>query len=71
MKKVNVCDMQKIFPMDHIVSSILDKPVFGRKGKYINDPHILREVAIIDVSLHENFPHVRIKQKWNKVYPAH
>ena len=50
----------KILPSDQIVSSIPDKKVFDGRGKYINDPHILKDVAIIDASLHENFPHVRI-----------
>ena len=62
-RKVNVCDAHKIVPSDPIICSILDKQVFGRRGKYINDPRILEEVAIIDAFLHENFPHVRIRQK--------
>ena len=36
---------------------------FARKGKYIKDPYILKEVAIIDTFLYENFPHVNIKHK--------
>ena len=63
LRKVNVCDVHKCLPSDYIVSSIPDEQVFGRKGKYINDPHILKEVAIIDAFLHENFPYVRIKPK--------
>ena len=47
-----------------------DEQVFGRKGKYINGPCILKEVAIIDAFLHENFPHVRMEHKLNQVYPA-
>ena len=31
------------------------------EDKYINDPHILKEVAIIDASLHENFLHIKSK----------
>ena len=70
-KKDNVCDVHKILPWDQIVNLIPDEQVFGRRGRYINDPYILKEVAITDTFLHENFPHVRIKQKWNQVYPAH
>ena len=44
------------FPSDHIVSSIPDEQVFGRWGKYINDPWILKEVAIIAAFLYEHFP---------------
>ena len=62
--------MDKILPSDHIVGSIPDEELFGRRGKYINDLHIQKEVAIIDAFLHENFPHVKIKQKWNQVYPT-
>ena len=53
--------MHKILPSDQIVSSIPDKQVFGIRGKYINDPHILKKVAIIDAFLHESFLHVRTK----------
>ena len=63
IRKVNVCDVHKILPYVHIVSSIPDDQVFHRRGKYINDPHILKEAAIIDAFLHEKFPNVRIKQK--------
>ena len=31
-----------------MVSIIPDEQGFGRRGKYINDPHILKEVVIID-----------------------
>ena len=61
--KINVGDAHKIVLSDHIISSILDKKVFVRRGKYINYPRLLREVAIIDTFLHENFPQVRIRQK--------
>ena len=63
IRKVNVCDAHKIVPSDHIISSILDEQVFGRKDKYIDDPRILKEVMIIDAFVHENFPQVRIRQK--------
>ena len=45
IRKVNICDMHKILPSDHIVSSIPDEQVFGRRGKYINDPCILKEIV--------------------------
>ena len=41
IRKVNVCDVHMILPSDHIVCSIPDEQVFGRRCKYINDPHIL------------------------------
>ena len=63
IRNVNVCDVHKMFPLDHIVSLILDEQVFGRRGKYINDPQILKELATIHAFLHENSPHVKIKQK--------
>ena len=56
IRKVHFCDVHKILPLDHIVSSILEEQVFGRRGKYINDQCILQEVTIIDAFLHENFP---------------
>ena len=63
IKKVNICDAHEMLPSDHIVSSIPDEQVFGRSGKYINDPRILEEVAIIDAFVHKNFPQVSIIQK--------
>ena len=62
IRKVNVCDVHKIVPSDHTISSVPDEQVFGRTGTYINDPRILKEVVIIDVFLHENFPQVSIRQ---------
>ena len=62
-RKVSVCGVHTILLSDQIVSSIPDEQVFGRRGKYINDSHILKEIVIIDAFLHEHFPHVRIKQK--------
>ena len=41
--KVNICDVHKILPSDYIVSSIPDDQVFGRKGKYTNDPCNLKK----------------------------
>ena len=40
-----------------------DEQVFGRKGKYIDDPHILKEVLVIDAFLQANFLNVRITHK--------
>ena len=37
--------------------------VLGRRGKYINDPHILKEVVIVDTFLHGNFPYIRFKHE--------
>ena len=51
--KVNISGMHKILPSGLIISSILDEKVLGRKGKYINDPCILKEVSVIDVFLEE------------------
>ena len=59
--KVNVCGGHKTLPSDHIVSSWPEEHVFGRRGKYINDPYIPKELAIIHTFLHKNFLHVRIK----------
>ena len=42
IRKVNVCDAHRIVPSDHIVCSLPDNQVFGRRGKYINDPNILK-----------------------------
>ena len=61
--KANISNVHKILSSDFIISSIPDEQVFGRKGKYINDPHILKEVLVIDVFVQENFPHVRIRHK--------
>ena len=52
-RKVNVCDAHKIMPSDHIIRSIPDEQVFGQRGKYINDPRIIKEVMITDAFLHE------------------
>ena len=42
LRKVNISDVHKILPEDFIVSCILDKQIFTRKGKYINDSCILK-----------------------------
>ena len=44
LKKVNICVVHKVLPSDFIS----DEKVFARKGKYINDPCILKEVMVID-----------------------
>ena len=63
IRKVNVCDVHKIVPSGHIVNFIPGEQVFCRRGKYINNPRILKEVVIIDAFSHENFSQVRIRQK--------
>ena len=63
LRKVNVCDVHKILASDQIARSIPYEQVFGEKGKYINDPNILKEVVIVDAFLHEIFSHVRIRSK--------
>ena len=46
-----------------MISSIPDEQVFGQKGKYINDPRIIKEVVIINAFLHEEFHPVKVRQK--------
>ena len=48
IRKDYICDVHNIVPSVHIVSSIPDEQVIGRKGKYINNPRILKEVMTID-----------------------
>ena len=60
LRKVNICDVHKILPLEAIVSCIPDKQIFARKGKYINDPHILKEIVIIDVFQQENFTNIKL-----------
>ena len=43
LRKVNICDVHKFLPSELIVSCIPDEQVFARRGKYINDPCILRK----------------------------
>ena len=61
--KLNISDVHKILPTDIIVSCLPDKQIFARKGKYINDSHILKEVLVIDIFLHEYFPHIRLRHQ--------
>ena len=61
LQKVNISDVHKILPADFIVSCLLDKQIFARKGKYINNPCILKEVLTIDTFLHEYFPNIRLR----------
>ena len=49
LRKVNICDVHKVLPSEFIVSYIPDEQVFTRKGKYINNPCILKEVTVIDM----------------------
>ena len=55
LRKVNIWDVHKISPANIIVSCILDEQIFARKGKYINDPHILKKVLVIDTFLQDYF----------------
>ena len=59
--KVNILDVHKILPAKFIASCLLDEQIFARKGKYINNLHILKEVFAIDTFLHEYFPNVRLR----------
>ena len=63
LKKVNICDVHKVLPSEFIVSCIPDKQVFTRKGKYINDPCILKEVMVIDAFLQDNFTNVKFRHQ--------
>ena len=54
--KVNISYVHKILPSDFIVSSIPDEQVFGRKGNYINDPYILKEVSVYRCISRAKFP---------------
>ena len=63
LRKVNTCDMHKSLPSDYIVSSIPYEQVSGRKGKYINDPCILKEIVVIDAFLQGNFQNIRIRHQ--------
>ena len=58
LRKVNISDAHKILPVDFIVKCIPDEQVFARKGKYINDPLILKEVSVIDAFLQDYFPDI-------------
>ena len=51
-RKVNVCDSHQVVPSDHNINSSPDQQVFGRRGKYMKDPRIIKEVVIIDTFLH-------------------
>ena len=52
LQKINISDVHKILPAEFIVSCLLDEQIFARKGKYINDTPMLKEVSIIDAFLH-------------------
>ena len=55
LRKVNISDVHKILPADFIVSCIPDEQVFAMKGKYINDPCLLKEISVIDAFLQDCF----------------
>ena len=59
LRKVYICDVHKVLPSEFIVSCIPDEQVFARKDKYINNPHILKEVLVIDTFLQDNFTDIR------------
>ena len=61
LRKVKICDVHKVMPLEVIKSCIPDEQVFARKGKYINDPRILMEVMVIDTFLQDNFPDIRFR----------
>ena len=61
LQKVNISDAHKNLPTDFIVGGLPDEQIFARKGKYINDPHILKELLVIDIFLHECFPNLWFK----------
>ena len=60
LKRVNICGVHKILPSELIVSCIPDEQSFSRKGKYINDLHILMEVVVIYTFLQDNFTNVKL-----------
>ena len=55
LRKVNISDIYKILPADFIVTCIPDKQLFARKGKYINDPHLLKKISVTDAFLQDCF----------------
>ena len=61
LRKVNICDVHKVLPSEFIVSCIPDEQVLAMKGKYINDPCVLKEVTVIDMFLQENFTEIRFR----------
>ena len=63
LRKVNICDVHKILSSEFIVSHIPVEQVFARKGKYKNDPCILKEVMVIDAFLQENFANVKFRHQ--------
>ena len=63
LRKLNISDAHKILPAEFIVSCLLDEQIFAGKGKYINDPHILKEVSVIDAFLHQCFQNIRLRHQ--------
>ena len=61
--KVNISDVHKILPAGFIVSCLPDEQIFARKGKYINNPCILKEVLAINTFLHEYFSDIRLRHQ--------
>ena len=61
--------MYKVLPSEFIVSCIPDEHILARKGKYINNPCILKEVTVID-----NVPARQFHRHYIQtllVYPMH
>ena len=63
LRKVNICDVHKVLPSEFIGSCIPDEHVFTRKGKYMNDPCILREVMAIETFLQDHFTDIRFRHQ--------
>ena len=63
IRKLNICDVHKVLPSEFIVSCILDVQVFTRKGKYINDSCIPKEVMVIANFLQDNFTDIRFRHQ--------
>ena len=58
LRKVNISDIHKILSVDFLLSCIPDEQIFAKKGKYINEPQILKEVSVINTFLQDYFPDI-------------
>ena len=61
LRKVNICGVHKIFAIRVHSELHPDEQVFARKGKYINDPCILKKVMVIDAFLQDIFTNVKFR----------
>ena len=59
--KLNTCYVHKVLSTEFIVSCISDEQIYARKGKHINDQHILKEIVVIDTFLQDNFTDIRFR----------